>query len=75
MNVSVFFFSFFWFKVKMPHLLTTQWSYLLVAPCVESKQSEHSNQRLPYLQDLSTLNSQELIMVDKDGQNKSRHQC
>lgn len=34
-----------------------------------------SNQRLPYLQDLSTINSQELIMVDEDGQNKSRHQC
>lgn len=69
------FLSFFWFKVKMPCLLRTQWSSLPVVPCVESNQSERSNQRLPYLQDLSTLNSQELIMVGEDGQNKSRHQC
>lgn len=69
------FFFLFWFKVKVSCLLRTQWSSLLVVPCVELNQSELSNQRSPYLQDLSTLNSQELIMVDEDGQNKSRRQC
>lgn len=68
MNASDFSFLFFWFEVKMPCLLRTQWSSLPVVPCVESNQSERSNQRLPYLQDLSTLNSQELIMVGEDGQ-------
>jgi hypothetical protein len=52
----------------MPYLLRTQWSSLLVAPCVELNQCELSNPRLPYLQYLSTLNSQELITVDEDGQ-------
>lgn len=49
--------------------------FLLVAPCMESNQGECSNQRLLSVQDLSTVNSQELIRVDKDDQNKSRRQC
>lgn len=36
------FLSFFWFKVKMPCLLRTQWSSLLVVPCVELNQSENA---------------------------------
>lgn len=68
MNACDFFSFSFWFKGKMPYLLRTQWSSLLVAPCVELNQCELSNPRLPYLQYLSTLNSQELITVDEDGQ-------
>lgn len=49
--------------------------FLFVAPWAESNQGDCSNQRLPYLQGLSTVNSPELIRVDKDDQNKSRHQC
>lgn len=58
----------------MPFLLRTV-EFSLVAPGVESNQGECSNQRLLDLQDLSIVNSQELIRVDKDDQNKSRHQC
>lgn len=61
-------------KVKMPFLLRTL-EFLFVAPCVESNQGDCSNQKLPYLQCLSTVNSQELIRVDKDDQNKGGHQC
>lgn len=49
--------------------------FLFVAACAELNQGDCSNRRLPYLQRLSTGNSQELVRVDKDDQNKSRHQC
>lgn len=69
-----FFFS-FWFKSKNALSSEDTVEFLFVAPCAESNQGDCSNQRLPYLQDLSTVNSQELIRADKDDQNKSRHQC
>lgn len=49
--------------------------FLFVAPCAELNQGDCSDQRLPDLQRLPTVNSQELIRVHKDDQNKSRHQC
>lgn len=49
--------------------------FLFVAPCAELTQGGRSNRRLPYLQGLSTVNGEELRRVDKDDQNKSRHQC
>lgn len=65
----------FWFKSKNALSSEDTVEFLFVAPCVESNQGDCSNQKLLYLQCLSTVNSQELIRVDKDDQNKSRHQC